>query len=52
MNKDWFFFHADLKEAQRCFDGEQDDFTYFIHLLGWKSGAKHQEVVQEYDEDE
>lgn len=45
MNKDWFFFHVDLKEHQRAFDGEEDDFTYFIHLLGWKSGVKHQEQV-------
>jgi hypothetical protein len=39
FNKEWFFFAADQREAQRCFEDEQDFLTY-IYLLGWKSGIR------------
>ena len=41
--KHWFFFHVDIRDAHRAFDGEQEDCDYYVQFLGWKSGVKQME---------
>jgi hypothetical protein len=43
MEKDWYWFHADLTEVTRMLNDHTDFITY-VHLLGWKSGIKPSEV--------
>ena len=50
MQKDWFFNHADLTETNLCFKDEYS-FLIFIHNLGWKSGIKVVEVIEQIEQD-
>jgi len=43
MNKEWYWYHADLIDHTRVFP-DHNDFIIWVHLLGWKSGLRPEEI--------